>query len=291
MKKSFLPHVLMGMALSLPSCLIIKEKDDDKVKPHKTKCTIEEVRFIADSTYYASSGTYDRTLYFNNKGEPTKLAVDNPSTGNAPQLFVYNNKGWFTQWIYYFGNSPSDLDAPVQVNNIFTAHLYEHDAKGNIVKDSFFISMGTPIHSHYYKGNTTTYTYDYKGRIIATRLHDEWTPGSVTKEYYYYNTVGNLETVATYDSSSFGEMLRGNSYYTYDNKPSVIATSKTLMFLNRNYSKNNTLSVSSDPNVYPLSETYTVQYNAQGLLVKKSQTLSPVEGYSIGTSFVKYNYK
>lgn len=277
----------LALAVVLPSCQLI---DTDKEhKPHGN-IKIAEINYYSDSTdVYIPKGQYDRNIYFNAKGEPTRSIAVNPTTGNAHQAFVYSDKGLLKQWLYHFGSEPSSVYAEPQYNNGFVAHLYDHDKKGNIIADTLFILNGQPINGGATRYSLTKYTYDAKGRVLSADEHlllgGNDVPYSVSK--FIYSALDNL-AVYTYSRDYYGH-YSFEEKYTYDDKKSAIGSSKVLSFLNRNYSVNNVATVShEDTDGKNYVKAYANGYDLVGRLVSADTLLLPFEGYSRGVSKIKY---
>lgn len=234
------------------------------------KYQINKIEFsINDQNYWGS----ERVTYFNTKGEPSKTTAKYPSTGNSHQAFVYNSKGYLTQLITHFGDTPSPVDLSSQAgNNNFVVHLYTNNNWGKIVVDSFFYAGGAPVHEPdlgSYLQTVTKYYYDSFSRIIR-------------KESTFIPTFGgspNPTDVTTYTYGANGNLL-GN---IYDNRLSVNRLSNVLMFINEDYSMNNKL------NNGPYNPDNSYAYNSHGMA-------STILGFSLlayetmmpGASYISY---
>ncbi|HEY6953978.1 MAG TPA: hypothetical protein VI385_01985, partial [Flavisolibacter sp.] len=142
--------------------------------------------------------------------------------------FKYNSK-----------NQLSDFIAPYSNGYAEFWRKYFYDNKGNIVMDSTYIfpkiSSGTPENA--FSSSLTYLIYDGNGRVIK-----DSTPSTNKVVTYAYDASGN----------KIGP--------SYDNNVSVYRTNAIWMFLNKNYSVNNSLNTANfNSTGLPLSFTSSTE--------------------------------
>lgn len=162
------------------------------------------------------------TFYYNKRGYLDSIIFD-VATGSAGAQFHYFKYNKERKLIEYRG------DYSREEGDYYFIHKYVYD-DNLIVKDTSWVrEAGTAKSVHYIE-------YDNKGRVI--RETGLWLEGDgqpvnepIEPINYYYDDNGNL--------------MVNNTEGNYDDKKSFLGTSRTLMFTQRNYSKNNPLPVTS----------------------------------------------
>ncbi|MGZ3938507.1 MAG: hypothetical protein ACXVLT_07455 [Flavisolibacter sp.] len=181
---------------------------------HKSNSVVKQCQITQVS--YVTNGTTDVLQFtYNSLGDPVSITrLNGASTGRPNYTFEYNSK-----------NQLSDFIGPYSTNSYAEFwHKYFYDSNGNIVMDSTYIfpniSSGAPQNA--YSSSLTYYIYDAAGRI--------------TKD-----STPSLNKVVTYAYDATGNRIGAS----YDNNVSVYRTNALWMFLNKNYSVNNSLNTSS----------------------------------------------
>jgi hypothetical protein len=211
---------------------------DDLWHKHNPDCRIEEIVYVSPS----APDTLQAKFSYNHKGNPTSVLFNDVGTGRPNFVFRYNHKGQLTDFI-----------GPYTNNHYEIWFHYELDAKGRAISDSFYVFgsyiAGQPLPDATIRSGAV-YEYDDYDRVKkVTRTYAGGTPFTETDEYLY-NMAGNLDIHNTY----FNGIFTGTETFTYDNKVHLRRTNRIWMFIDRDYSKNN-------------SRTAT-QYNSSGLPTK-----------------------
>ncbi|MFT3822709.1 MAG: hypothetical protein QM731_02270 [Chitinophagaceae bacterium] len=164
-------------------------------------CSIKKLIVYTNTNGIPDSRTADFT--YNSYGDPVKITVSSPGTGNPNREFRYNAKHQLTDYIGAYTNGSFEY---------WSTYVYSGD---RIIRDTTFIfgTLGTRP-TGYYTYRVSDYEYDSNNRIIAV-----YGIGGGT---YAYGADGNLVTGDTYDS-----------------QVNFRRTNKIWMFLDRNYSVNN----------------------------------------------------
>jgi len=191
---------------------------------------VEDYRIKKMKMTYRSVSTppyQNGVVYYNQQNKPDSILFDD-SLVNALNnysiarffYFKYNAQNQLTE--YRFGADPGDL------SNNSTHHWYWHNDEGRIIKDSAVTVLFEYITSVSYLD------YDSAGRIYQERFVNNEGGANETWDTvnYSYDDRGNLARL----HSPFGPPVP----VEYDNYPSYLRTNDVWMFIERNYSKNNT---------------------------------------------------
>lgn len=214
-----LSYLMLIAGLTISGC----DKNPDV--PHTADCQIVKLKgglVTGDSL----------VITYNHSGNPVRITRATSSTGYPDFVFKYDQKGRMTDYygVYYSDNPYFEI-----------WHRYYYDAKDRIILDTTYsfgyIGPGMPVPG---RGDTAlrladvfTYTYDSQDRITEAR-------GKFRTLFYTYNHKGNLVKVTTQSASGTQELQ-----YTFDNKTGLRRTHKIWQFLDRDYSINNSIPVSS----------------------------------------------
>lgn len=259
MKRSLTPFfALLVILFGSTSCK--KILDEVKKNPGITEYKISKITYTSDANEYYEAGSFNREVFFNAAGEPTKAVVADAFTGNSNQAFFYDGKGNLKKWILYFFYEPTISTKPGDFN-VFVYHGYSHDKTGKILTDTSYASSFYQFIDYY--------SYDTYGRIVKVKRWYTWRPANELEETVYsYGSDGNLKG------------------YKYDNKLHFRSLSKVMMFLSRDYSVNNRLQ--SDP-VGSWHDVFSYVYGKYGLpITVTGRTLIPDEDGSTGQSAILY---
>lgn len=233
---------LILIVLTIVSCNKVAEflrssKDGD-IK----YCNIKTVKFIYDNK------TKIATISYNAHGYPVSAILDAIETGLPNRYYYYDKKDRLVTEIGDY------------LNGIYQYYRkYQHDAKGRIISDSTYANGRLSpdqimIDSFLY--TTSTYHYDKYDRIIKyTQRFNFNPPGRPIAWFYEYDQDGNLSGTGAgaADEPPVIEPLN----LQYDNKINPNRTNKIWMFLNRDYSVNNSfVATSYNQNKLPLKINY-----------------------------------
>ncbi|WP_126246192.1 hypothetical protein [Chitinophaga rhizosphaerae] len=200
------------------------------VIPHTAGCQIVKMNgglFIGDSLVIA----------YDHKDRPLSMTRGSVGTGSPNYLFRYDKKGRLTD--FYSVYEPPN---PYFEN----WHRYQYDDRNRIITDTSFsfgyVGPGMPLpapeQGHLYVGNVSTYKYDGENRIIQAT--DFYGLATLITANYTYNRQGNLEKIVWQSGGSSSTQT-----FSYDNKISLRRTNPVWQFLDRDYSVNNSMKVSS----------------------------------------------
>jgi len=160
---------------------------------------------------------------YNSWRDPVSILRAEPTTGSANYFFHYDNQHRLTETIGAYGQTP--LESGVE-----SWEKYFYDGNGRVIKDSLYffpdIVDGQPVHGQYGVITVYLFEYDAEERISKVISYREKAAQPYI-ETYTYDAKGNLTGPAT-----------------YDNKLNFRRTNKLWMFLDRNYSLNNTANAS-----------------------------------------------
>ena len=192
-------------------------------------------------------GNYDRTLTFSydTDGKPVSVLNDNPGTGAPNYFFNYDADDRLAEWIGLY------------LNGLYESwHRYGYDAENRIIKDTQWVfgTYGPEPDPNSYYIREYTYEYDNKGRIITQTIVDlkEDNPDEVSSFSYHG---GNLDN--------------GSSY---DNKINLDRTNSVWLFINKDYSKNNSVAaVTYNSNKLPLEFNSADAFTFLGFNIEKSE--------------------
>jgi len=208
-------------------------------------CDIDSIAFVF------IVNTFSRFKY-NDHGDPLTITPQYVGTGRPLQEFRYDKKHRLTDYIGLYNGGGFEF-----------WYQYSYDKHNRIARDTYYVfgPYGVrPTTASYI--TAADYLYDSQDRIIKiTRtLIKPSGPGQFTNEYSY-DSEGNL-------------IMEGA---VYDNKVNIHRTNKIWMFIDRDYSMNNRLPVSSYnsfglPTSYPSwfvfaytpMEQGTIFYNCNG---------------------------
>ncbi|RYY60028.1 MAG: hypothetical protein EOO05_11360 [Chitinophagaceae bacterium] len=166
---------------------------------------------------------------YNRNGDPVSVTYDFTSTETPNFLFKYDKKHRLVQCIEYFNQG-----------NVFLWSKYFYDENDMIVSDSTFATgllvngqvEADPDADGYYE--TRVYTYDSKKRISTITTHYPYEPpgGDYNTQEFIYDANGNRQ-----DDSG--------TPIVYDSKINIHRTHRVFMFIDRQYSVNNPVTVAS----------------------------------------------
>jgi len=219
MKKNF---ILLAITIaSLSSCQkrdeylsndSLKNKNVNDVSlQHKPNADVKQCAIIQIS--YPTGISNDILQFtYNSAGDPVSgTRLLGGSTGHPDYVFKYDSKNRLVEFIGpYKGNTYSEF-----------WHKYFYDNQGNIISDSTYIFPGIAngYPENAFSRHLTFYTYDNKQRIIKDSTVSNAGPAVVNR----YSYDGNANKV-------------GGSY---DDGVNINRSNKIWMFLNRDYSVNN----------------------------------------------------
>ncbi|ATL48787.1 hypothetical protein COR50_17355 [Chitinophaga caeni] len=200
------------------------------VIPRAASCQIVKLKgglFIGDSLVI----TYD------NKDRPIRMTRASVGTGSPNYVFLYDKKGRLSD--FYSVYEPPN---PYFEN----WHRYQYDDRNRIVTDTSYsfgyVGPGVPLPSpdfgHLVVGNVSTYKYDSENRIIQAT--DFYGLSTLITSDFVYNRQGNIEKIIRQSGGS-----SSTETFTYDDKIGLRRTNPVWQFLDRDFSVNNSMKVSS----------------------------------------------
>ena len=211
MKKSFTYRLLMVIAITSILLTGCKKAVDFIVHHENTDlrmCNIQKL------VLYDGKESTEAVFKYNECGDPLSITRPVIATGSPKYEFKYDRNHRLTDFIgSYSDNAGAEF-----------WHKYVYDSHNHITLDSTFIFVSTyPIPWDYYFLYVHHLFYDNKDRIIkdsSVPIKDAADVG-VTVDYYSYNASGNLTTAG------------------HDNNINLHRTNKIWMFIDRDYSINN----------------------------------------------------
>jgi hypothetical protein len=184
-----------------------KLKGDQEFK----KCNITKI--IEFNPYQPPAIFY---FEYDSKGNPTKVTPSYFGTNYPVQLFRYDKKGRLTD---YIGTDP-------WLTGFEFWHVYVYDNKNRIIRDTAHIwgrYGDVPHDDRLDLMFVNAFEYDSQERIIKSTLTFPLHPQIVAVQTYNYNNAGNLIEPGA----------------VYDDKVNIHRTNSIWMFIDRNYSVNN----------------------------------------------------
>jgi len=201
--------VSVGVQEELPS----KPREDKAIKHCQISKVIDYNPFLSSPRIF--------TFEYNQKGDPVKITPTLVSTGSPKHEFRYDKKGRLTDYIGPYNNGAFEF-----------WHVYGYDQNGRIVTDSTYIfgdySGDAPTHDFLSLRRYVTYEYDAQDRISKATTVYPFAPFPVQVQEYNYGADGN-------------RIMPG---VVYDNNINPLRTNTIWMFLNRDYSMNNSWNAS-----------------------------------------------
>jgi hypothetical protein len=215
-----------------------------------------------------SDGLYGANYVFNynKRGDLESIITDVLVDGNPNVFFTYDNKHRASQVLSSFTATPTTP------GNVWSLEKFFYNSSNQIVKDSVykFLAIGEDgvIISSYLSLSIAVFQYDAFNRIIACS-DSVWFYGIFTNTDHYiykYDENGNLAyTARQYQGTT--PLIYKDTFriMPYDNKISIRRTNKMWMFLDRNYSVNNSLSGATSYNSFGLPVFFDSRKYLQGL--------------------------
>jgi hypothetical protein len=217
-----------------------------------------------------SDGPYGANYVFNynKRGDLESIITDKPNDGNANVFITYDNKHRAVEVLSSF------TPTPTTPGSAWSWEKLGYNKDNQIVVDTLYgiVSIGPDgaiVISNYFL-SITQFQYDANNRVVASD-DSAWFRGSYSNREHYaykYDANGNLNYTARQSRSwnSWGESIYNDTFRVkgYDNKISIRRTDKMWMFLDRNYSMNNSLS-GATYNTYGLPVFFDSQQYLQGL--------------------------
>lgn len=200
---------------------IAEQSSKPKVKEVK-QCRITSIDVLNHLREVVGTARFE----YNDKGDPTMITPPFIGTANPVHLFRYDNKERLTDYIGTYA-VPTSINDPVGFE---FWHRYVYDNKNRVVWDTAFIwGMYGPDpvtlrpDLHYRR----TFEYDAQDRIIKETFFSQHVPPAGIPRYFNYDNAGNL-------------IQQG---VVYDNTVSLRRSNALWMFIDRNYSVNNEVTV------------------------------------------------
>jgi hypothetical protein len=179
-------------------------------------------------------------IAYNSYSDPVSITPGWIGTGNTRRLFRYDSKHRLTDYIGAY-----------ELGGYEQWRWYVYDNNNRVIRDtSYSFGSLSDKKSGQYGPFVTTYDYDSKGRITHTSTLATWLPYPPQEFFYTYDSHGNLESPGV----------------TYDDKINFRRTNRVWMFIDRNYSVNNSKPV--------------IGYNDHGLPLKVGAGITGFVGFN-----------
>ena len=217
-----------------------------------------------------NSGQASYVFNYNKNGDLESVITDKLGTGNPNVFFTYDKYHRASQLLFSFTTSANSS------GTYWTWEKLTYNAAGLVIKDTAWAageigSDGIPLPSFIFV-TITVFQYDANNRIVAS-LDSSWFKGAFSNTDYFaykYDDKGNLAyTARQYRSAqtSPNQAVYNDTFRIgpYDNKIHIRRTSKTWMFIDRNYSVNNPFNATSY-NAYGLPLAFDASRYLQGLV-------------------------
>jgi YD repeat-containing protein len=203
---------------------------DETTKGGYSGCTIYKYQYKSGVLLPDTKIKYNLYLY-NNKGDPTEyIYFDLVSSKSNRETFKYNDGGNLTEQTTYFKNGA-----------ICDKTTYKYDISGNLIEAVWY-------ESGYKLLNRETYRYDKQNKVVE-EVHYFGSDVIVGKDLYMYNETGKVTEHKGLNSEG---NVRDLDTYSYDAKNCLIEKKMQ----------------SNEPLVL---RTFIYKYNDQGNLIQESE--------------------
>ncbi|MBV4358823.1 hypothetical protein [Pinibacter aurantiacus] len=212
----------------------------------------------------------DYVFNYNKRGNLESIITSFPTDGNPNVFIFYDKKQRPTQIIYPYRSNPTE---PGPVDGWET---FGYNSAGQIVRDTSYTfgaigAGGAPDPSSALIKKISTIQYDGYDRVVGQKdsVFYYGIFNNTNLWAYKYDANGNLAYSARqYHSNELGGTTYNDTIrvmFPYDNKINIRQTNRLWMFLDKNYSVNNSLSGASY-NLYGLplvfdAQQYTLGFN------------------------------
>lgn len=267
MKKNNLKNAAFAMSFTLVTCLTGCQKLFDYMhKPGNGDavsdiCQVQKV--TADGPY---GGTY--VFNYNKRGDLESIITTPLGTGNPNVFFIYDKKHRASQVLYSFTPTPTTPGI------VWAWYKFDYDKNDRIVRDTMYGFTGIGADGVVIPSTQfmmiSKFSYDAYERVVASD-DSVWAFGSFSNTYHFaykYDKRGNQEYQARqYRSAQNPWMPYSDTFKLapYDDKISIRRTNKMWMFIDKNYSINNSFSGATYNN-YGLPVNFDGQQYLQGLV-------------------------
>jgi len=198
---------------------------------------------------------------YNSKGDLESIITNKLNTGNPNLFFTYDRRHRAVEVLSGFMASASEAGA------VWFYHKLGYNTANQIVRDTVYQFGGKDadgiIRSSFHNEKHSLLQYDAGNRLVKA-TDSVWERGVyIYADYftYKYNATGNLEYMIreSHNGPQFGGSIYSDTFRMkpYDTKLGIRRTSRIWMYLDRNYSVNNSFT-SASYNSYGLP----VQFNA-----------------------------
>ncbi|MDI3322010.1 hypothetical protein [Pinibacter soli] len=268
MKKNKLANAVFALSLAFATFLTSCQKLIDYInKPGNGK----DVSDICQVQTVSSVGQYGPANYvfnYNKRNELESIIATPLGTGNPNTFFIYDKKHRVSQVLYSFTATPT---TPGQV---WAWHKFDFNKADQIIRDTMYGFTvigpdGAVVPSPQFL-SVSIINYDAYDRVVASD-DSVWAFGSFANTYHYaykYDGRGNLAYQARQYRGTTNPLQPYNDTFRiapYDDKISIRQTNKMWMFIDRNYSINNSFS-SATYNNYGLPVYFDGFQYLQGLV-------------------------
>lgn len=205
---------------------------------------------------------------YNKRNDLESIITSALGTGNPNVFLIYDKKHRASQSLFSFTPTPTTPGI------VWAWHKYDYNKADQIIRDTMYGftgigSDGVVVPSSEFM-SVSVLKYDACDRVVASD-DSVWAFGNFSNTYHFaykYDARGNLSYQARQYRGAGSQWLPYNDTFRlapYDDKISIRQTNKMWMFIDKNYSINNSMSGATYNN-YGLPLSFDGQQYLQGLV-------------------------